>query len=203
MCTWLKFLNPALDRIFRLYFLRVSKVIPSHPCFTAPCLTHSCLRTSLHRFLHLRMVRPRLLRCYILRCVHPLPPCKEGYALADWLNNPLSQVTSPSPSSKSAANTFRLMYFRERAVSKRTLTIRDHCDASEVYDTADVGRLTSPLFCLGREASAIANSVSCSQTHSSVEKSMRDVESRIGESATFSNGKGNNSVRTKRCSRLL
>ena len=41
------------------------------------------------RFLHLHLVRLSLLRCYILRCVHPLPLCKEGYALADWLNNHL------------------------------------------------------------------------------------------------------------------
>ena len=39
-------------------------------------------------FLHLHLVRLPLLRCDIPRCVHPLPLCKEGYALADWLNNP-------------------------------------------------------------------------------------------------------------------
>ena len=49
-------------------------------------------------------------------------------------------------------------------------------DASDVYDTADVGRLTSPLFSQEHEVSADPFSVSCSQRHSSVEKSMRDVE---------------------------
>ena len=103
VCTWLKFRSPVLDRIFGLCFLRVLKVTPSHTCFTAPCLTHSCLRTSLHRFLHLHLVRPPLLLC-----------C---YALADWLNNPVSQVASPNLSSKSAANTLRLTCLQEEAVS--------------------------------------------------------------------------------------
>ena len=48
-------------------------------------------------------------------------------------------------------------------------------DASEVYDTTDVGRLTSPLFSQEREVSADPF-VPCSPTHSSVEKSRRDVE---------------------------
>ena len=88
VCTWLKFWSPALGRIFGLLFLRVVNVVPSQPCFTAPCLTHSCLRTSHLRFLRLHLVRLRLLRCYVLRRVHPLPLCKGGYALANWLNNP-------------------------------------------------------------------------------------------------------------------
>ena len=32
-----------------------------------------------------------LLRCFIHRGVHPLPLCMERHALADWLNNHLSQ----------------------------------------------------------------------------------------------------------------
>ena len=91
VCTWLKFWSPALDRIVGLWFLRVLEVIPFHPCFTSPCLTHSCLRTSPRHFLHLQLARLPLLRCFILRGVHPLPLCKERHALAEWLNNPLSQ----------------------------------------------------------------------------------------------------------------
>ena len=49
-------------------------------------------------------------------------------------------------------------------------------DASEVYDTTDVGRLTSPLFSVEREVSANPFSVSCSQTDSSVERPMRDTD---------------------------
>ena len=30
-------------------------------------------------------------RCLILSQLHPLPVCTLGYAVADWLNNPLSQ----------------------------------------------------------------------------------------------------------------
>ena len=90
-------------------------------------------------------------------------------------------------------------------------------DASEIHDTTDMGRLTSPLFSQEREVSGIKFTVSCSQTHSSVERPMRDVDpfsawrnprgtlsrfqasgnrcrkekiSRIGESAIFSNGNG-------------
>ena len=65
--------------------------IPSHPCFTATCLTHSCLRTCRHLFLHL--VRRPLLRCPIHRRVCPLPLARRVYALADWLNSPLSHNT--------------------------------------------------------------------------------------------------------------
>ena len=49
-------------------------------------------------------------------------------------------------------------------------------DASEVCDTTDVGRLTSPLLSQEREISANPFGVLCSQTHTSVEKSRRDVE---------------------------
>ena len=47
---------------------------------------------------------------------------------------------------------------------------------SEVGDMTDVGRLTSPRFSQDREVSAIPFGVSCSRTHSSMEKSSRDVE---------------------------
>ena len=173
MCTWLKFRSPVLDRIFGLWFLRVLKVTPYHPCFTAPCLTHSCLRTSLHRFLHLHLVRLPLLRCEILRCVHPLPLRKEGFALADWLNNPVTQVMSPNLSSKSAANTPINVPSRKGSLDTNLDDLATTVDASEIHDTTDVGRLTSPLFSQERELSAIPFSVSCSQTHSSVEKSSR------------------------------
>ena len=49
-------------------------------------------------------------------------------------------------------------------------------DASEIHDTTDMGRLTSPLFSQEREVSGIKFTVSCSQTHSSVERPMRDVD---------------------------
>ena len=44
-------------------------------------------------------------------------------------------------------------------------------------DTTDVGRLTSPLCTRERESSANPFGASCSQTHSSTEKSVRKVES--------------------------
>ena len=98
-------------------------------------------------------------------------------------------------------------------------------DASELHDTTDVGRLTSPSFSQEREVSAIPLSVSGSQTHLSVARPMRDVDpfsstgkpvrevepcsrfekplskckrkSITGECANFFNAKGKNSVRTE------
>ena len=71
--------------------------------FHRTLLDPQSLRTSLLRFLHLHLVGLPLLRCYIPRRVHPLPLCKEDHSLADWLNNHLSHVLSPSLLSKSAA----------------------------------------------------------------------------------------------------
>ena len=64
-------------------------------------------------------------------------------------------------------------------------------DASQVYDTTDVGRLTSPLFSQEREVSASPFSVSCSLTRSSVEKSSRDVEPSSSFGKPLSKGKRN------------
>ena len=66
------------------------------------------------------------------------------FSLADWLNNPLSQVMSPSLTSKSAASTLRSTYLRARDSAARV--------------------------------SAFPISVSGSQAHSSVERSMRDTD---------------------------
>ena len=123
VCKWLKFWSPARDRIVRSWFLRVLKVIPSHPCVTAPCLTHSCVFTSRLRFLHLHLFVCLSIVVITIDESNPLPLCKEGCALADWLNNHLSRVMSPSLSSKSTAKTLFIAYLRERAVSTRTLTI--------------------------------------------------------------------------------
>ena len=49
-------------------------------------------------------------------------------------------------------------------------------DASDVCDITDVGRLTSPLFSREREVSAIPSGVSGSQTHSNMERPMRDTD---------------------------
>ena len=136
--------------------------------------------------------------------------------MANWLNNRLSQVVSPSLSSMSAANKLRLSS-RGGSLNTNVDDLETTLDASEVYDTTDVGRLTSPLISQEREVSATLFGVSCSQTDSSVERSRRDVEplssfgeplskgkrkSRFGECTGFSSGEGKKSVRTKRHSRL-
>ena len=60
--------------------------------FRVTCLTHLFLRHSLLHFLHLHPVRRLHFRSLILPQIRPLPPCKEGNALAAWLDNPLSQT---------------------------------------------------------------------------------------------------------------
>ena len=64
-------------------------------------------------------------------------------------------------------------------------------DASEFHDTTDVGRLTSSLFSQEREVSAAPFGVSCSQTHSSMEKSRWDVEPFSSFGKPLSKGKRN------------
>ena len=56
--------------------------------------------TIFYNFLHLHPVRRLLLRCSTLRQIHPLPLCKVGYALAAWLNNPLSHWKCASGSTR-------------------------------------------------------------------------------------------------------
>ena len=151
--------------------------LKSHSIFVSPHLARpTVFLTFLYTCTWFVFLSPR---CCTRRRVHPLPLSKEGYALADWLNNILLQVTSPSLSSKSAANTLRLSYLGEEAeaASTRTFTIsRPPCVCLKSVDMTDVGRLTSPRFSQDREVSAIPFGVSCSQTHSSMEKSSRDVE---------------------------
>ena len=72
---------------------------------------------------------------------------------------------SPSLSSNSAASTPQSTYFRERNSLDRNLDHLSTTVESEIIDTADVGRLTLPLFSEQREASAIPFSVSGSQAH--------------------------------------
>ena len=98
---------------------------------------------------------------------------------------------SPSLSSKSAANTLRLICLREGSLDTDLDDLATTVDASEVYDTKEVGRLTSPLFSQEREVSSVPSSVSRSQTRSSVEKSRRDVEPFSSSGKPLSRGKRN------------
>ena len=117
VCTWLEMFELSCV----LSFL---KFIPSHPCFVARCLSAAFFaHHSLLRFRHLHPVLRLLLRSSFLGRVQPLPLRKEGCSLAAWPNSHLSQVASPSLSSKSAASTLRSTYLREKAVSTRTSTI--------------------------------------------------------------------------------
>ena len=135
------------------HFSRV-QVTPTHTM-------HSCL--FLHLFQHRHPVLQLHPHCSFLRRVQLLPLRKEGCSLAAWPNKALSQVMSPRPSSKSAANTD----FSDLATT---------VDASEKIDPTEVGQLTSPLFSKDREVNANPFSDSGSQAHSSVEKPMRDTD---------------------------
>ena len=138
VCTWLKFWSPALDRIVGLQFLRVLKVVPSYPCFTAPCLTHSCLRTSLHRFLHLHLVRLPLLHWKILRGVHPL--CKEGDTLVRLAGQ--SPLTGQEPKSLIEVSSERVPINSPSSRGSLDTILDDLAttvNASEVYGTTENG----------------------------------------------------------------
>ena len=90
VCTWLK----MTELCCVLSFLRV---IPSHPCFVALCLTHFLPHHSLRRFLNAVFSTlfltlapsPTTSLSLLYLFASPLPVCKDGYALGDWLNKPL------------------------------------------------------------------------------------------------------------------
>ena len=144
------------------------KVVPSHPCFTTvlhPQLS-SHFSTCFPAFASGSSTPPS-----VDESIHCHP------AGRDMLWPTLSQVLSPGLSSKSAANTLRPSHLREDAVSTRKLTIsRPPWMRLKSATQQTLGRLTSPLFSQEREVSAIPFSASCSQTHSSMDKSRRDVE---------------------------
>ena len=167
------------------------RVIPSHPRFTAPCLPHSFLHFSSRLLLHLHLVRPPFLPCYILQCVHPLPLCTEA-CFGQFVEE--STLTSYEPESLievSSEHTPIIFHSRRGSFDTNLDDPATTVDASEVYDTPGVGRLTSPRISQEREASAISSGVSCSQTHSCVEKSRRDVEPFSSFRKPLSKGKRN------------
>ena len=99
------------------------------------------------------------------------------YALGDWLNNPpLARYESKSLIEVGSEYISIILPSRRDSLDTNVDDLATTLDASEFCDTRDVGRLTSLLFSQEREVSAIPFSVSSSQTHSSMEKSRRDVE---------------------------
>ena len=95
-------------------------LIKSHSvvsCFVVHCLSHSSLRplrshhSAQHHFRH----RPL---CGILQRVeNPALLRKEVSSLADWPSRALSQILSPTLSSRSAASTRRSTFLREKTAS--------------------------------------------------------------------------------------
>ena len=150
--------------------MRVLKVTSSHPCFIAPCLSRSCLRTFLHHLLLLHLVRlpltPSLLYPSTITYTAPLQGRLCFGRLAE---QPVSQVMSPSLSSKSAAKHTPINLPSSKSSLDTNLDdLATTVDASEICNTTSVGRLSSPLFCQERDVNVFPFSVSCSQTHSSV-----------------------------------
>ena len=167
-CTWLKFWSPALDRIVGLQFLRLLKVFPFPTCFTAPCLTYICLHTSLHRFLHLDLVRLPLLRCSPLQGGLCIGRLAEQFPLTGYEPKSVIEISSEHTPTNSPS--------REGSLDTNLDDLVNSVDASEIYDTTDMGRLTPPLFSQEREVSANPFYVSSSRTHSSVEKYMVHID---------------------------
>ena len=134
------------------------------------------LHCSSRLLLHLHLVRPPFLPCFILQCVHPLPLCTEA-CFGQFVEE--STLTSYEPKSLievSSEHTPIILHPRRGSYDTNLDDPATTVDASEVYDTTGVGRLTSSRFAQEREAGAVSSGVSCSQTHSCVEKSRRDVE---------------------------
>ena len=129
------------------------------------------LHCSSRPLLHLQLVRPPFLPCYILQCVHPLPLCTEAC-----FGQFVEESTPKSLIEVSSEHTPIILHPRRGSFDTKLDDPATTVDASEVYDTTGVERLTSPRFAQEREASAVSSGVSCSQTHSCVEKSRRDVE---------------------------
>ena len=131
-------------------------------CCSCELQKSHCISSMLHRTLLDPHLSPHTclwsLYCSsvaILRCVLSLPLCKECFAVSDCLNNQsFSQIMITSLLLKSAANTLRLIYFRERAVSTTTLTISRPLWMHLKFTTTEIGQLTSPLFSQEREVSA-------------------------------------------------
>ena len=123
---------------------------------------------------HLYLVRLLLFRCYT-----PMSPFTlQGVLCCGRLSEQLILLTGYEHTSfiESAANTLRLIHFRDRAVSTTTFTTSRPLWMHLKFTTTQIGQLTSPLFSQEREVSANPFCVSCSQTHSNVEKSRQDVD---------------------------
>ena len=75
-------------------------------------------------------------------------------------------------------------------------------DASEMHDTTDVGRLTSPLFSQEREASAIPVSVSGLNAQSSVVRPVRNVEPFSSFEKPLSKGERNQELKSVKVSKM-
>ena len=204
VCTWLK--------IVGLQSKRFSSVIPSHPCIT--CLTHCYFHTSL--FLHLHLVRPPLLTFLSLffPAMSPSTATLQGGECFGRFEeqSPLTGCEHKSLIEVSSEHTPNILPSRKGCLDTNIDDLATTLDASEVYDTTDVGRLTSQLFSQEREVSADPFGVSCSQTHSSMEKSKREVEpfssfgkpkkSRFRRVCRILKWKGKEYCPTKRQSRL-
>ena len=177
MCTWLKIVVVVCVFLKQSFHL----IHVSHP----PCLIHSCLHVFPLPFLRLHLgssTFPSLL--YPSMSSNTATP--QGGSCCGRLaeQSPLTEYETKSLIEVSSEHTDYLTV-QKRHPTRTFDDLATTLDASEVYDTTDVGRLTSLLFSLEREASATPLCVSCSK-------------SRFVYGAGFSNGKGKNSVRTKR-----
>ena len=127
VCTWFKMFEDCS-------LWCVLQDISSHPCFTAPC--GPWLSPHFSTLLSYARTQSDDFHSVALSLrVHPLPLCKEGYALAGIFTGyePKSLIAV------SSEHTPRNLLLRGQL---RHGLLETTVDASEVYDTTDVGRLT-------------------------------------------------------------
>ena len=135
VCTWLKFRSPCSgqDRWIVVLASLQSRSISSmlHGTLLDPQLSPHFLYAvsfTCTWFVNLSFV---VKSCDVSL---PLPLCKEGYTLADWLNNPPSpQVTEPKSLIEVSQRTHRSTCFREKGSLDTNLDdLAITADASEV-----------------------------------------------------------------------
>ena len=161
--------------------LTIRAVMLEDPCFVARCLTHF-FHTFLHTFSDfcawlvyfsltgISSISPSIAtlqggsRFGRLAEQSPLSFCEPKCLI--WVTCEHSPIHLPSRKGSHDTN-----------LDDLATTV----DAPEICDITDVGRLTSPLFSQEREGSTVPSGVSCSQTHSNLEKSRRDAEFKLRE----------------------
>ena len=136
------------------------KVIPSHPCSTADPQFSSPFSTSFSALAPGSSTSASLL----YTSMSPSTATLQGGSCIGRLaeQSPLTGYGPKSRIEVSSEHTPIILPSRRGSLDTNVDDLATTLDASEVCDTTDVGRLTSPLFSQEREVSAFPFGVSCS-----------------------------------------